>query len=68
MRKKVVEDAKVEVKRLLKAIDELERCAGSHDYSEKRNDPYYENGMFSAAVRRASMDVSRALVSLRRGH
>jgi hypothetical protein len=67
MRKKVVDDAKAAAKRLLERIALMERAAGTYDYSERKNDPYYNSGQYTAAVRRASMDLTRTLAALRRG-
>lgn len=67
MRKKVVDDAKAAAKRLLERIALMERAAGTYDYSERTNDPYYNSGQYTAAVRRASMDLTRTLAALRRG-
>ena len=67
MRKRVVDDAKAAAKRVLEQIAVLERAAGTHDYSDRKNDPYYNSGKYTAAVRRASMDLTRALADLRRG-
>lgn len=65
MNKRVVDAAEAECRRLLEKIDQLKRCAGeSHDgrcYGAHFGD------QFTAAVRRASMDLTRALADLRRG-
>lgn len=66
MRKKVVEEAKREAKRFLERVEQMEKEARTYDFSEKKNDPYYEPGKLTGAVRRASMDLTRALVAVRR--
>lgn len=74
MRRKLVNEAKEEALRLLKRIDELERCAGWHrwsaegksDTSKPHPDDTFNSGEFTAAVRRSSLDLTKALARLRR--
>lgn len=65
MRVKTLDKAVAEAKRFLEAADAVKRCAGSTEYT--KGDPYYDYGQYCAAAKRASMDLSRALVSVRRG-
>lgn len=74
MKRKEIDVIKVEVARLLQRIDELERLAGWTRY-EKGGDaatskPHPEDtfncGKYVAAVKRASLDLSKALVEIRR--
>lgn len=75
MRRKLVNEAKEEAKRLLKRIDELERCAGWKQWTVDGNkatskphiDDCFNSGEFTAAVRRSSLDLTKALARLRRG-
>ena len=75
IQRKRIDAVKAEAQRLLQKIDELERCAGWHNYRDgvneaamgkKQPDDTFESGMYTAAVKRSSMDLSRALVELRR--
>lgn len=64
MNKRVVDAAEAEARRFLEKIDQMKRC------DELANDSYSHCGMgsqYTAAVRRASMDLTRALADLRRG-
>ncbi len=74
MKRGTIEAVKTEAARLLERIAEMERSAGWTRY-EKGGDkatikPHpndnFNTGKFTAAVRRASMDLSRALVEIRR--
>lgn len=65
IRVKTLKDAVAEAKRFIAAAEIVERCAGSSGHSE--NDPWYNGGQYCAAVKRASMDLSRALAGVRRG-
>lgn len=74
MKRKTVDEVKAEATRLLSKIDELERCAGwSHwttegdkTTSKPHPDDSFNYGEFTAAVRRSSMDLTKALAKLRR--
>ncbi len=80
MKRKEIDAIKAEVARLLQRIDELECLAGWTRYSSTKNSagnydhatikPHpndnFNPGQFTAAVKRASMDLSRALVEIRR--
>lgn len=74
MKRKTVDEVKADAKRLLSKIDELERCAGWSRYNEFGNqatskphpDDSFNYGEFTAAVRRSSMDLTKALAKLRR--
>jgi hypothetical protein len=74
MKRSEVEKAKAEAKRLLESIAVMERCAGWQRWVDGENtathrphpEDIFNSGMFAASVKRASMDVSRALVALRR--
>jgi hypothetical protein len=49
----------------VKTLKTAERCAGRREASE--NGPWYTGGRYCAAVKRASMDLSRARAGGRRG-
>ena len=75
IRRKEIDAIKAEVTRLLQRIDELERIAGWYRYEggmiraalgEKHPDDRFNSGQYTAAVKRASLDLSRALVGIRR--
>jgi hypothetical protein len=74
MNRSEVEKVKAEAKRLLEAIAVMERCAGWQRWVNGENqanrklhpEDTFNSGMHTASVKRASMDVSRALVALRR--
>ena len=65
VRVKTLEKAVAEAKRFLAAADVVKRCAGSNEYT--KGDPWYCSGQYCAAAKRASMDLSKALVDVRRG-
>lgn len=64
MNHKKIQKAKAEISRLQKTIIALESEATNA--SDSRNDYYYGYPKLTGAVRRASMDVTRALADLRR--
>lgn len=74
IQRKNIDAVKEEAHRLLQKIDEMERCAGWHNSFngtrkatlEIRQDDTFNGGQYAGAVKRASMDLSRALVALRR--
>lgn len=74
MRRKDIEAIKTEAARLLERIDEMERAAGWTRYAHGGNvatsKPHpgdtFNHGKYTAAVKRASLDLSRALVEIRR--
>ena len=80
MKRKKIAAIKTEVARLLKRIEELERCAGWTRYSSTQNaagnydhatskphpEDVFNYGKYTAAVKRASLDLSKALVEIRR--
>lgn len=80
MKRKDIDAIKTEIDRLLRRIEMMECMAGWTRYSSKPNaagqynhatsakhpDDEFNPGQFTAAVRRASMDLSRALVEIRR--
>lgn len=65
IRVKTLKDAVAEAKRFIEAAAVVERAAGRNEY--RKDDPWYEGGKYCAAVKRASMDLSRALAGVRRG-
>lgn len=65
MKLSVVRQAKIEINRLLDAITRLERCQGKVD--DDQGTVWYDGDKHTATVRRASMDLTRALVAVRRG-
>ena len=80
MKRKQIDAIKSEIARLLQRIDELERCAGWTRYSSTKNatgnydhatnEPHpedtFNSGRYVAAVKRASLDLSKALVEIRK--
>lgn len=72
MNRQTIETVKAEAHRLLVKIDMMERCAGWTNYTKDvvQGMPHptdrFEYGQYTAAVKRASMDLSRALVEIRR--
>ena len=80
MKRKEIDTIKSEIARLLQRIDEMERCAGWTRYGSTKNaagnydhatsKPHPEDtfncGKYAAAVKRASFDLSKALVEIRR--
>ena len=74
MNRKEIDAIKTEVMRLLVRIDDLERCAGWTRYEKGGNKatstPHpgdrFNAGKYTAAVKRASLDLSKALVEIRR--
>lgn len=63
IRMKTLDTAIAEAKRFLEAADVAKRCAGYNH----GNDAWLNGGQYCAAVKRASMDLSRALAGVRRG-
>ena len=72
-----VDRVKAQAKELLRRIDEMERCAGWRRFvdfgviadqhsSKPHPDDRFSAGQFTASVKRASMDLTRSLVDLRR--
>lgn len=74
MHRRNIDAVKAEVQRLLERIDVLERCAGWTRYTDYVNaatskphpDDTFNSGQYTAAVKRASLDLSKALVEIRR--
>jgi hypothetical protein len=77
MRRKDVDRVKAQAEELLHRIDMMERCAGWHRFvqvglmvneesSRPHPDDIFTQGQFTASVKRASMDLTRSLVGLRR--
>ena len=74
IRRKQIDAITAEALRLLQRIGELERCAGWTRYEKGVNaatsKPHPEDtlngGQYAAAVKRASLDLSKALVEIRR--
>ena len=75
MKRKTIDTAKEEAKRFLQRCDEMERIAGWSRYTSKGNEATskqhpedsFSSGQYVAAVKRASLDLTRALADLRRG-
>lgn len=65
MRVKTLDKAVAEAKRFLEAAEMVKRMAGWTEYT--KGDPWYGAGQYCAAAKRASMDLSKALVDVRRG-
>ena len=74
IQRKTIERVKQDAQRLLERIDVLERCAGWARYTDYVNaatskphpDDIFNSGQYTAAVKRASLDLSKALVEIRR--
>ena len=80
MKRREIDVIKTEVNRLLQRIGDLERCAGWTRYSSTQNavgnydhatskphpEDVFNYGQYTAAVKRASLDLSKALVEIRR--
>ena len=75
MKRKEIDAIKTEVNRLLQRIDELEHIAGWYRYEgginraalgAKHPNDRFNSGQYTAAVKRASLDLSKALVEIRR--
>jgi len=75
MKRKLVDETTAEAKRLLDKIETLKRCAGWTRYVDFVNvattkphpDDSFNYGEHTAAVKRASMDLTKALARLRKG-
>lgn len=65
VRVKTLDKAILEAHRFLEAADVVKRLAGITEYT--KGDQWHGSGQHCAAVKRASMDLSRALVDVRRG-
>lgn len=74
MKRKQTDAVKAEVARLLERITEMERMAGWTRYSahgvyassNPHPDDSFNGGQYVAAVKRASLDLSRLLIDLRK--
>lgn len=74
IQRKTIDRVKQDVKRLLDRIAVMERAAGWTRYTAERNeatntphpDDAFNYGQYTAAVKRASMDLSKSLVEIRR--
>lgn len=66
IRVKTLDEAVAEARRFIASAEIAMRCAG-HCSSPHKDDPWLEGGQYCAAVKRASMDLSRALTGVRRG-
>ena len=65
IRVKTLDVAVAEAKRFLEAASVVKRAAGFTELT--KGDPWYRSGQYCAACKRASMDLSKALVAVRRG-
>ena len=65
IRVKTLDVAVAEAKRFLEAASVVKRAAGFTELI--KGDPWYRSGQYCAAAKRASMDLSKALVAVRRG-
>ena len=65
LRVKTLDIAVAEAKRFLEAAAVVKRAVGITEYTI--GDPWYCGGQHCAAAKRASMDLSKALVAVRRG-
>ena len=65
IRVKTLDVAVAEAKRFLEAASVVKHAAGSTELT--KGDPWYRSGQYCAAAKRASMDLSKALVAVRRG-
>lgn len=74
MKRSDIERVKAHAVELLHRIDVMERCAGWARYSqhgeqatcEPHPDDHFNYGQHTASVKRASMDLTRSLVEIRR--
>lgn len=74
MKRSQVDRVKAQAHELLRRIGEMEQCAGWTRFSDMRNeatskphpDDHFNGGAFTASVKRASMDLTRSLVEIRR--
>lgn len=75
IQRKHIDAIKAEAQRLLQRIDQMERCAGWFCYRDGVNEAAlgrkspndtFNSGQYTAAVKRASLDLSKALVEIRR--
>jgi hypothetical protein len=65
VRVNALDKAIAEAGRFLEAAEAVKRSAGISSYI--KDDPEYEGGLYCAAVKRASMDLSKALAAVRHG-
>jgi len=73
MKRSDVDYVKFEARRLLQRIDELERMAGWYRYADGEDkstskphpDDFFRPGQYTAAVRRARLDLAKALPRIR---
>jgi len=65
MRAKTLDKAISEANRFLAAAEVVKRSAGTTEYTT--GDKWYDGGQHCAAVKRASMDLSKALAAVRNG-
>ena len=65
IRVKTLDVAVAEAKRFIEAASVVKHAAGSTELT--KGDPWYRSGQYCAAAKRASMDLSKALVAVRRG-
>ena len=65
IRVKTLDAAVAEARRFLEAASVVKRAAGFTELT--KGDPWYRSGQYCAAAKRASMDLSKALVAVRRG-
>ena len=65
IRVKTLDAAVAEAKRFLEAASVVKHAAGCTELT--KGDPWYRSGQYCAAAKRASMDLSKALVAVRRG-
>ncbi len=78
MNRRQIDRVKAQAHELLRRIDEMERCAGWTRFvlagvelaNEATSTPHpndrFNPGQYTASVKRASMDLSRSLVEIRR--
>ena len=64
MRKTRVEKVEIEIKRLLEAINTMKHADAG--YYNKYD--HYDHGVYTGAVRRASMELTRALANMRKSN
>lgn len=64
IRVKTLKAAVAEAKRFIAAAEVAERMAGHNEY--RKDDPWFNGGQYCAAIKRASMDLSRELTRVRR--
>lgn len=67
MRLEVLDEAIREAERFVRAANQAKRMAGVYQSEHLGREKHLNGGKWTAAAKRASMDLARALVAVRRG-